>query len=95
MLPKVSFLNAILKNDNSYLYPYNAFVVVPDIETREHQGWKLTNGATPDGKEDPYLKFDFLQYILGKTGATFKPHRSYGSRLELIGDSSTIVFDWN
>ena len=68
--------------------------MVPDIETREHQGWKLNNGGTPDWREEPYLKFDLLKYILGKTGATFKPHRSYG-RLELIGDSSPIVFDWN
>ena len=94
MLPKVSFLDAILTKDNSYLYPSNAFIVVPDIEAREHQGWKLTNGATPDWKKDSYLKFDLIQYIIGLTKATFKPNRSYG-RMDLIGDSSSIVFDWN
>ena len=87
-LPKVSLYDVLF--EDAAPLPDNAITATPlDINARADAGWDYTS-SKEDFKDDPYLHFNALEYILGETGSTFQPAGPY-FRLDIVGDSSAIT----
>jgi hypothetical protein len=87
-LPKVSLYDALF--DGKSALPANILTeTVTDINERESAGWNYTSEKEAF-KDDPYLKFSLLEYILSYAGTSFKPQNNYFN-IDIIGDSSAIT----
>ena len=68
-LPSVSLYDVLFNGDA--VLPVNPLTeTVTDINDRTDAGWEYTS-EKEDFKDDPYFKFNALEYILGETGTTF------------------------
>jgi hypothetical protein len=68
-LPSVSLYDVLFNGDA--VLPVNPLTeTVTDINARTDAGWDYTS-AKEDFKDDPYFKFNALEYILGESGTTF------------------------
>jgi hypothetical protein len=87
-LPKVSLFDALF--DGKSALPVNILTeTVTDINERESAGWIYTSEKEAF-KDDPYIKFNLLEYILSYAGTSFKPQNQYFN-IDIIGDSSAIT----
>lgn len=87
-LPKVSLYDFLFEGAEPL--PVNALTeTITDINARTDAGWDYTSGKE-DFKDDPYFKFNALEYILGETGSTFAPENFY-LNIDIYGDSSAIT----
>ena len=68
-LPSVSLYDVLF--DNAQPLPVNPLTeTVTDINDRTDAGWHYSSGKE-DFKDDPYFKFNALEFILGEIGTDF------------------------
>jgi len=86
LLPQVSILDFILGNGD--LLPSNIFQAVADINARTDAGWEYMSDIG-DLKDDPYLNFNLLDFILDAIESPIESAGPYFT-LDFVGDSSTL-----
>ena len=85
-LPSVSLYDFIFEGAEPL--PVNPLTeTITDINDRTDAGWDYSN-SKEDFKDDPYLHFNVLEYLLD--GAAFKSYNYYFN-IDLLGDSSAIT----
>ena len=87
LLPKVSLLEVLINNGDILPSKPSLNVETPALST--HDGWEYI-AEVGDLKDDPFLNFNLLEYILTETGSNFQSS-NYFVGLDLVGDSSLVA----
>ena len=86
ILPQISILDFILGEGD--LIPSNVFNYPIDINDRSDKGWEY-NSDQGSLKDDPYLKFDFLAWLLEYIQSPFSADGAYLT-IDIFGDHTTL-----
>ena len=88
ILPDVSILDFIL--GNGPIVPTNVFNIPTDINDRTDAGWDYSSDIG-DLKDDPYLYFDFLDWLLEFIQSPIGADGSYFT-IDIFGDHNDLYF---
>ena len=87
-LPSVSLYDVLFNSGD--VLPVNPLTeTVTDINDRTDAGWHYASGKE-DFKDDPYFKFNLLEFIIKETGTSFKSAKEYLS-LDILGEDSASI----
>lgn len=87
LLPKVSLLDVLINNGEILPSKPSLNVETPTLST--HDGWEYV-AEIGDLKDDPFLKFNLLEYLITESGSSFQTE-NYFVGLDFVGDSSLVT----